>query len=704
MSEGDLLQGESKRFAMALQINDANNFADELIGRYRLLLDNSGFPVTYLDRDGLFLFVTKQGAANLGDTPENIAGRTVYDYFPHEDADEYVRRFREVIDNDHEMTFEDEVALPDGNRWFLSILHPLKDSSGVTIGVQVASHDISGRKAAEQALEERFRFEQLLATLASKFVNLSPAEVPLAVGAALRSIGEFMIVDRALLFEFSSDFQTLSCTHEWHRPEFAPAKARLQENTNAQFPWIFNKLLLGEVVVISNPNELSDVASAERDSFLKHGVRSTVSAPIRISGKTVGALCFDSLTQEREWSDLVTQRVTLLGQLVFNSIERTRIESELQASRELVRAATDASPHMTYILDFAELKCIYISAQVERELGYTPNQVYAMGGSVVTDHLHPDDLNRLGELLERWTHATDDDVLESEVRVRSANESWRWYVSRERVLKRAPEGFVTQIIGTMRDVTDQKQAEEELQSHREKLIHVARLSTMGEMVAGIAHELGQPLYSILNFAKASHNVLEKLDDPKLAEAKQWNEHVVRSAARAGDIIRRLRDFARRSTPKREHIDIRGVIDEALDLVAFETRRLGIQVERVNADAPLIVRADRVQLLQVLVNLIQNGIESMTDTVIDQRLLVVRAAACNENVEVCVVDYGCGIPESLPSMFDAFATTKKDGMGMGLAICKTLVEGHDGKLEGLANEDRGTTFRLVLPRVDSGSEA
>lgn len=690
------LQGEAKRFAMALQITDPAHLAEELAARYRLLLDNSGFPVSYMDRDGQFLFVTSRGALNLGDLPERIAGRTVHDYFPPKDADEYVRRCREVIDNDRELAFEDKICLPSGTRWYWSILHPLKDRSGRILGVQIASHDITARKAAEAALEERLRFEQLIARLAAGFVSLSTSDVTSAVTTALRSMGEFMDVDRSLLLQFSGDYRTLACTHEWHQLGVAPARAGLQRVTDADFPWIFRKFLLGEVIAITSIADLPKSARAEREALVKHGVRSMVAAPIRHAGRTLGVLCFDCLGPEREWSELIAQRVTLLGQMIFSLIERERIERELQESRQLVHAATDASPHVTYILDFSELACLYISPQIKQELGYSPEDIYEMGAKIVTEHLHPDDFGKMGELLERWVHVRDDEVLETEMRLKHRNGSWRWYASRDRVLKRAPEGYVIQTIGTMRDVTEQKRAAEELQLHREKLIHVARLSTMGEMAAEIAHELGQPLYSILNFAKAAHNVLEHYDDPDLVEVTLWNDHVVLAASRAGDIIRRLRDFSRHSTPKREEVDVRSVIDEAVDLISFETRRLGVHTERDIASEPLVVRADRVQLLQIFVNLIQNGLEAMAESASERRFLTLRAAACNGHVAVSVEDRGKGLPELSTSIFDAFVTTKTNGMGMGLAICKTIAESHDGKLDCKTNEHGGATFRLVLP--------
>lgn len=685
-----------RRFAETWRLAETANLGDALAARYRLLLDNSGFPVSYMDRDGQFLFITNRGASNLGDTPENVAGRTVYDYFPPQDADEYVRRFREVIDNDRELTFEDEVVFADGKRWFWSILHPFKDSDGRILGVQVASHDVTARKASEAALEDRFRFEQLVANLATGFVSLSTADVSTTICGGLRSICEFVDVDRSSLLQFSDDYQRLECMHESCRLGSEPEKHRLQQLTNAQFPQNFQMLLRGDTVVLSDASDLATSARTEWETLSDGGSRSLIVVPIRQAGRTLGALCLDRLELELKWTEVLGQRVAMLGQMLFSFLESKRVENELHESRQLVHAATDASPHVTYVFDLTELSILYISPQVEQELGYTPDEVYEMGAKIFTEHLHPEDTARLGELFARWLQVESDEVLETEVRLKRADGVWRWYASRDRILKRAAEGYVLQIIGSMRDVTNQKLAEEELQFHREKLIHVSRLSIMGEMAAGIAHELGQPLYSVLNYSKASQNALNGYNDPRIMEAKQWNEQVVQAAARAGEIIRRLRDFARRSVPKRESLDMRAVIEEAVSLVAFESRRLEIRIERDVTRDPLFVRSDRVQLLQVLVNLIQNGNEAMSETPSDQRILKIRATRSDGFVEVSVNDRGRGLPTLSASIFDAFMTTKEEGMGLGLAICKTLVESHGGKIEAQTNEHGGASFRFVLP--------
>jgi PAS domain S-box-containing protein len=544
--------------------------------------------------------------------------------------------------------------------------------------------------------DARPHFEQLLADLASRFVSLPTEAIADTVDESLRSIGEFMDADRMRLFRFSRDHQRLDCTHEWKRQDLVLTIRSPQDNTSDRFPWLFQQLLTDEAVAIIDPNDLPSDAHVERDSLLANGVRSMLSVPIRISGEDIGAICFDCMRAHRQWSELTIQRITLIGQIIFSELQRARVEAELHASRRLVQAAHDTSPHVTYIFDLVRFQCVYVSPQVEQELGFTPDELYDMGPNILTDRTHPDDIARLPELLKRWVHIRDDEFLETELQLQHANGEWRTYATRERVLNRSQAGHVIEAIGTLRDVTEQKRAEEELQSHRAKLIHVARLSTMGEMVAGIAHELGQPLYSILNFVKASQNVVKTIDDPRLEEVCQWHDQVVKSAMRAGDIIRRLRDFARRSAPKREDVDIRFVIGEAVDLVAFETRQMSIDVQQELGSDPLMIRADRVQVLQVLVNLIQNAIEAMADNASDQRLLTIIATRNERSIEVSVIDCGRGLPNDSTPIFDAFVTTKEDGMGMGLAICKTIVESHSGNLMAESNQGGGAAFRLDFP--------
>ncbi|HUT87939.1 MAG TPA: ATP-binding protein, partial [Thermoguttaceae bacterium] len=234
------------------------------------------------------------------------------------------------------------------------------------------------------------------------------------------------------------------------------------------------------------------------------------------------------------------------------------------------------------------------------------------------------------------------------------------------------------------------------------LAHVTRLSAMGEMVAGIAHEVNQPFYSILNFAKASRNVLSAQREPNLEDLRDWMNEIAAAAARAGDIIRRLRDFARKTGSIRVVSDIEGIIGESIELVAFEARQRHVTVQRERCKAALAASVDRVEIQQVLVNLLRNACEALEESEVPRRLVTIRTAATDAFVEVSVADNGPGLPPDKDlTIFNAFATTKIEGLGMGLAISKSIVESHGGEIWAASNPDGGATFHFTLPLVREG---
>ena len=668
---------------------------------YRLLLDNAGFPISYVSGEGIFLFIGRRGAMNLGLPPEQIIGRTIYEFFPQADADEYLGRIRRVMGTGREATFEDLVQLPDGPRWFWSIMHPLRNADGLTFGVQIVSHDVTQRKASEAELEERLRFEQLITDVASNFVNSSATDIDDVIQRALQAITIYLQADRGLLFQFSDDMSELNCTHEWHQAAVAAALPRLRRQSATKYLWLLNQFLAGKVVVLPDIAQLPVEAEAERSLLTEHGVLSMLAMPIQVSGRTAGTLCFDCLRAKRDWSSAVVLRLRLVGQMLVTVLARIRAERALSESREFIKGITESLPHMVYVLDTLNLQVTYVGPQVQDELGYSPQEILELGAAIAPRLMHPEDLARLPLLTARWEARPDDKIAETELRLQHADGRWRWYLLRDKVLRRDAQGRITVLIGTARDITAAKEAAEEEQRHRNQLVHVARLSTMGEMVAGIAHEIGQPLYSILNFAKASSNVLEKHASGELLEVAEWVDQIALSATRAGEIIRRLRDFARRSEPQRATLDVAAVVQDAAALMAFEMRRRSVDLQLKLPAASLWVRADRVQLLQVIVNLLQNAIEAVADGPPEERIVKISGRVSQGQVTIAVSDRGVGLPAESLAIFDAFVTTKPDGLGLGLAISKTLLEAHGGELWTESNLGRGATFYFTLPVQKEG---
>ncbi len=248
-----------------------------------------------------------------------------------------------------------------------------------------------------------------------------------------------------------------------------------------------------------------------------------------------------------------------------------------------------------------------------------------------------------------------------------------------------------------RDITGERLAEEELKRRQNELVHVTRLSNMGEMATGIAHELNQPLSAIVNFANGCARRL-RLDIGGKDELLHALEQISAQAARAGEIIKRLRGMVSRRQPQREIVDINLLVEEACDLVSHDLKRHDTTIERRLAADPLPVRVDSVQIEQVLINLVRNGLDAMTDVPEDDRQLVIESGLhANGMVVVSIHDNGTGISaHAMKQLFDPFFSTKESGMGMGLAISQTIVSNHHGKISARSRLGEGSTFTIELP--------
>ncbi len=258
------------------------------------------------------------------------------------------------------------------------------------------------------------------------------------------------------------------------------------------------------------------------------------------------------------------------------------------------------------------------------------------------------------------------------------------------------EGRHTGWMGSVVDITERKRAEELARQQQEKLQFTARLVTMGEMASTLAHEINQPLSAISSYTTGCLNRLEAGDLPR-DELREALGKLASQAQRAGRVIRRIYDFVRRSEPQRAPCDINAVVDDAVGLIEGDARKRGARIVLSLAEGLPPVRADRVMIEQVLLNLMRNGMDAMQDTPLADRQIVVRSAAVADGIEVGVADRGSGIAEEAAArLFEPFFSTKPEGMGMGLNICRSIIESHKGRMWVEANPDGGSVFRFILP--------
>src|SRR5215510_9288569 len=250
-------------------------------------------------------------------------------------------------------------------------------------------------------------------------------------------------------------------------------------------------------------------------------------------------------------------------------------------------------------------------------------------------------------------------------------------------------------VGIIHDLTERKRAEQRLQDLQAELLHVSRLSAMGQMASALAHELNQPLTAIMNYVKAATRTMSALDGPQIEKAREWMEKATKQTARAGQIIRHLRDFIEKRESSRTYENLNKVVEEAiaLGLAGSADTNVKVHLELDPNVAPILI--DKIQIQQVLINLIRNAVEAMQAST--RRDLTIRTEAKVDSVEVAVSDTGPGFTgEVAARLFQPFVTTKEKGMGIGLTICQSIVEAHNGRIWAAANEAGGVEFRFRLP--------
>jgi C4-dicarboxylate-specific signal transduction histidine kinase len=248
------------------------------------------------------------------------------------------------------------------------------------------------------------------------------------------------------------------------------------------------------------------------------------------------------------------------------------------------------------------------------------------------------------------------------------------------------------------EMAERRRAEEAYNKTQADLAHVTRIITVGELVASIAHEVNQPLSSIVINGGTCLRWLEG-DPPNLEDAREAARRMVRDGKRAGDVIARIRGLTTKTAPAKGRLDINKAIQEVVALARSEVLRKGVTLRTELADDLSPVLGDRVQLQQVVLNLVMNGVEAMSTVGVRLRELVITTEDGEaDQVRVAVKDAGTGLaPESIERIFDAFYTTKSGGMGMGLSVSRSIVQNHGGRLWAEPNDGSGTTFQFTVPK-------
>jgi len=387
--------------------------------------------------------------------------------------------------------------------------------------------------------------------------------------------------------------------------------------------------------------------------------------------------------------------VELVGTTV-DITDRKRAEESLRRSQAYL-AEAERLTHTGSFAGDATTKPLYWSEELYRIFGFDPQQGLPTPEQPL-QRVHPEDLDTLLQGFARVIQQRVDAEVEYRLVMPDGKIKWVHGIGHP-VLN--SNGELVEMIGTTVDITERKRAEEErARLHRLEtdLAHINRVSIMGELTASIAHEVNQPLSGVVSNGSACLRWLAS-DTPNIEEARETARRIVRDGKRAAEIIGRIRALTKRTATPREKLDLNEAIREILPLVGDEAKKKSVTIRTCFADDLSPVLGDRVQLQQVVLNLVMNGFEAMNTITDRARELVITSRNTDpDQVEVTVEDSGTGLhPEASARIYDAFYTTKPSGMGMGLSICRSILLAHDGRLWATANQGAGTTFHFALPK-------
>jgi len=560
---------------------------------------------------------------------------------------------------------------------------PVPAPSTTTIGAPVEQLDVGTVVKASQVVSGEIELGKLIETLMRIAIEHAGAE-------------------RGLLILLRGDTLQIEAEARFDR-KAVEVMLRPDPVTSAVLPEsLLHTVIRTRQSVILDDALAQNPFSADEYIYQKHA-RSILCLPLVKQAKLTGVLYLENNLTPHVFTPARIAVLKLLASQAAISLENALLYTDLQQENsERKRAEEELRRSEAYLAEAQRLSHtgsfgwnvatgeMFWSEETYRIAGY--DRAFKPTFEEVFPRVHPEDVVQVREVLDRGVQNGTD--LDFEHRFLMADGSSKHV----RVVAHAMRGETGNLeyVGAVMDVSARKQAEEALRKSQGELAHVTRVMTMGELAASIAHEVNQPLAAIVTNGSACLRWLMG-DSPNLNEARETARRIIHDGKRASDVISRIRALVRKRDPEKAQLDINQAVQEVVNLTEHEAVRKGVALRtELVGDLPFVL-GDRVQLQQVILNLIMNGVEAMSSVGDRPRELLVRSRQHeSDQVLVAVQDSGIGIDsQNLDKIFNPFYTTKSQGMGMGLAISRSIVENHGGRLWALPNDGPGATFQFTL---------
>jgi len=645
----------------------------------RRIVDSTGDCVKILDLEGHLLYINLMGLRMLeiSDVRE-LLNRPLAGFFEGE-----VRRSAEEAVTqavrEGRGSFQYSMRIPSGMlRWFDAVVTPITDVNGAVVQLLVISRDITERRREDTFRARQHQVLEMIAT---------GTTLPVVLDSLVRLVEDHsdgMLCTVLLLDEDGTTVRHGAAPSL--PPGYIDAVNGLPIGPNSGS--CGTAMYLGQRVIVTDI--LADpLWENYRDVARQFGLRACWSTPIFSPQRKVLGSFAMYYNEPREPRDEELRLIETAADIARIAIEQQRANQALQHSEARVQAMLRAIPDWMFLTTVEGVFVDYHVKDVSK-LHVPPAQFLNRN---IREILPPPVADALAHAFTRASESGEPEKIEYSL---GAEETERFY---EACVVRCDGDKVLSIV---RDITARKRAELEADAHRRQLAHLSRVATLGELSGALAHELSQPLTAVLTNAQAARHFLNR-QPIDLEQIRGALDDIIKNDKRAGAVIDRLRALLRKGEDARQPIDISEVAREVIDLAYGELTSRRVTVKSALTPTIPPVLGDRVQLQQVVLNLVLNACDAMNNTVATDRQLALSTSADDGFVELAVSDRGSGIPDGqIERVFEPFVTFREHGLGLGLAISRSIVTAHGGSIRAENNVDGGATFRCRLPAASPGS--
>ena len=553
--------------------------------------------------------------------------------------------------------------------------------------------EVARNAVVQKQLEERLEFENLLADISTRFIEVSGEDLDSEIRLAQQLVCESLGIDFSGFWKVPEGrADSLLLIHYYRSPDLAPDNPPpFPENMDAKeyFPWVTENLLRGKYVSLSRLSDLPAEAVRDLESLKNLTVKSNIVFPLSVrGGKVFAALDFTFFQKELGWRIALVSRLKLVAKIFAIAMARETAENALSMSEEQIALALDSAEAGAWSMDF-KTGIVWVTAKTRDLYGFSADEVITT--DTYSKVYHPDDRDRIIRNVHRQFQGSSN--FQAEYRIVLPDGRIRWIKGQAKAYYN-PSGELERLMGVSFDISQRKQADGDRAQMRLELAHLSRVTMMNEISSSLAHEINQPLGAILNNATAASLLMSRNKDSH-EEINEILKDIIEDTKRAGDVVRKIRGVVKKSDVNFERLNINTVIRDTVEMARMSISNSKISL-RLDLQPDIEdVTGDRIHLQQVVMNLISNAMEAMTGRPL-RELTIRTSMTATDTVTVSVIDSGTGIDNKLADkMFEPFFTTRKDGLGMGLRICQSIIEDHGGKIVAENNTGGGAAVSFSL---------